>query len=104
MNTKNNFWWKEEMAKLSPADREEIQSDIDAELLKMDLRELRESLGITQTRLAEILESTQGEVSKLERRGDHRISTIRKVVEALGGTMEIRCSVGDKQVSLKARQ
>ena len=94
-------WLKTQMSRLSPADLEDVQMGIIDELLKMDLRELRQSLGITQTQLASILESTQGAVSKLERRVDHRISTLRRVVHALGGEMEIRCTVGDQTVSLK---
>ncbi len=98
----NNCWLKKELEKLTPEERKEVESDISSDLLEMDLRELRESLGISQTGIAQMLDSTQGEVSRLERRDDHHISTVRKFVEALGGKLEIRCSLGDKQILLVA--
>jgi hypothetical protein len=97
MENDKGCWLEAEMAKLSPERRERIEREVDTELLKMDLQQLRDGLGVTQTQLVEALASTQGEVSKL----DHRFSTIRRVVEALGGQVDIRCSLGDKQVSLK---
>jgi hypothetical protein len=37
----------------------------------------------------------------MERRSDHRISTLRKLVEALGGELEVIAHVGSKRVRLR---
>lgn len=70
------------------------------ELLEMDLRMLREAAGLTQEELATKLEKGQGVLSKLESGGDHRLSTIRNYVEALGGEVEVIATVGGKRIKL----
>jgi hypothetical protein len=45
---------------------------------------------------------TQSEVSRLERRPDVRLSTLKRFVEALGGEVEIFATFGDKRVRLRA--
>jgi hypothetical protein len=42
---------------------------------------------MTQTRLAEVLERDQGNISKLEKRTDMYLSTMRSYVEAMGGAL-----------------
>jgi len=44
---------------------------------------------MTQETLAETLDMTQGEVSRLERRTDLYVSTLRRFVEAMGGSLEL---------------
>jgi Helix-turn-helix domain len=53
------------------------------------LSELRRERGISQVELAKLLNKQQGEISKLERRTDVKLSTVRQAVEKLGGTMKI---------------
>ncbi len=66
----------------------------------MDLRALRELLDITQEKLASVADMTQSEVSRMERRNDHKLSTLRKIVQALGGDLEIIANFGDKRIRL----
>ncbi|MEW6776698.1 MAG: helix-turn-helix domain-containing protein [Bdellovibrionota bacterium] len=87
---------------LSPEDIREVDRQVREELLKMDLRELRKALGKTQQEMAKIARMTQSEVSRLERRGDHRLSTLRHVVESLGGELEVIAKFGKKRVRLHA--
>jgi DNA-binding XRE family transcriptional regulator len=54
------------------------------------LAELRRHAGKTQGEVAEVLGISQSDVSKLERRDDVRISTLRRYVAALGAHLEIR--------------
>jgi transcriptional regulator with XRE-family HTH domain len=56
----------------------------------MALDELREALKLTQESLAESLHVNQPAISKVERRSDMLISTLRKIIEAMGGELEIR--------------
>ena len=43
----------------------------------------------------------QSELSKIERREDHLLSTLRKYVEALGGELEVVAVLGDKRIRLR---
>ena len=83
----------------------ESQEDIEnraRELIRQtSLRELRKALGITQKELAAALKVSQAAVSKQERRKEIQISTLREVVEAMGGRMEILAHFpGDQVVRL----
>ena len=77
-------------------DREAIE-----ELVEMDLRALRESAGKTQTELALLSKLAQSELSKIERRDDHMVSTIRRFVEGLGGKLEVSAVFGDTRITLR---
>ena len=59
-------------------------------IAQMALDELREALKLTQESLAESLHVNQAAISKVERRTDMLISTLRKIIEAMGGHLEIR--------------
>jgi len=58
-------------------------------LAAMPLAELRQAREMTQATLAELLETSQPEVSKIEKRTDMYLSTLRRYVEAMGGHLEI---------------
>lgn len=67
------------------------------------VRALRVRLDLTQESLAEILGTTQSNVSKIEAREDPRLSTIRKIVEAKGGRLRLIADFGSgKTVELAA--
>jgi transcriptional regulator with XRE-family HTH domain len=53
------------------------------------LNELRESVGATQVELAGRMGVNQGNVSRLERRDDLYLSTLREYVRALGGDLKL---------------
>ena len=59
-------------------------------LLKdMALQELRQAMHFSQERIAEILSTKQANVSRIERRTDMYISTLRSYIEAMGGNLNI---------------
>ncbi|MGA9069517.1 MAG: XRE family transcriptional regulator [Terracidiphilus sp.] len=68
----------------------------------MPLNQLRNARAMTQTRLAELLEMDQGNVSRLEQRTDMYLSTLRSYIEAMGGVLEIRALFpeGDVRIDL----
>ncbi len=68
----------------------------------MPLQQIRNARRMTQTRLAELLEMDQGNISKLEQRTDMYLSTLRSYVEAMGGALEIRAVFpeGDVEIEL----
>jgi predicted transcriptional regulator len=67
---------------------------------EMTLSELRRGLDLTQVDAARAAEMTQSELSRLEARDDHRISTLRRYVEALGGRLEVAAVFGGRRVKL----
>jgi DNA-binding phage protein len=87
--------------KLSPERLASIEARADQEVLEMNLRAVRELVGMTQVEAATSAEMTQSELSKTERRGDRRLSTLRRYIQALGGELEIFAVFGDKRVRLK---
>lgn len=88
-------------SRLTAEQAKRVDHRVEAELLEMNLGELRKELGLTQADVAAVAEMTQGELSRLERRDDHLVSTLRKCVQALGGELEVTAVVGDKRVRLK---
>ena len=59
------------------------------------LGELRKQRGVSQVQLASMLNIQQGAVSKLERRNDMLLSTIRDVVCSMGGTLRLIATFPD---------
>jgi predicted XRE-type DNA-binding protein len=53
------------------------------------LRRLREARALTQSTLADLLEMDQSEVSRLERRSDMLLSTLKRFIEATGGELHL---------------
>jgi predicted XRE-type DNA-binding protein len=87
-------------AKMSPERRARVAARVKAELALMPLHQLRQAREMTQTRLAEVLEMDQGNISKLEQRTDMYVSTLRSYVEAMGGALEIRAVFPDGVVKI----
>jgi transcriptional regulator with XRE-family HTH domain len=56
---------------------------------EMTLDEVREARAMTQQHLAELLGINQAAVSKMERRADMYVSTLRDMIRAMGGQLEI---------------
>ncbi len=83
--------------KMSPARRKKIEART-AELVaeEMTLRELRRARKLTQVRVAKALRISQDGVSRLERRTDLMLSTLRKSVEAIGGSLTLVVEFPDR--------
>ncbi len=63
---------------------------------EMTLRELRRARKITQQKIAKSLNIGQEGVSKIERRSDLLISTLRRTVEAMGGSLSLVAEFPDR--------
>jgi len=83
--------------KLSPAERKKVENRA-AEVIaeEMSLRDLRKARKLTQARVAKTLGITQDSVSRLEKRSDLLISTLRKTVKAMGGDVRIVAEFPDR--------
>lgn len=75
--------------KMSPGARKRVQERANAEYRALALAELREAQDLTQVELAKKLGIDQGAVSKIERRTDMYLSTLRSVIAAMGGKLEL---------------
>jgi transcriptional regulator with XRE-family HTH domain len=58
-------------------------------LAEMLLSEVRQLAGKSQQEVAETLGMKQPSLSKLEKQSDMQVSTLRKIVAALGGELEV---------------
>ena len=78
------------MQRFGSEERQEIEARAEALIAEeMSLRELRKAMGKTQAQLARKLRKPQATVSRMERQSDMLISTLDKVVHALGGRVRI---------------
>src|ERR1051326_8535895 len=82
---------------LKPAQRKRVEKRA-AQLIaeEMTLRELRHARKLTQVRMAKKLGITQDSVSRLEKRSDLLLSTLRKTVEAMGGNLSLVAEFPDR--------
>src|SRR5512144_807012 len=80
----------EYLAKLSEEDRRAIEKRAEELIVEeATLRQLREARERSQEEVAKKLHINQAAVSKLERRADMYLSTLRSYIEAMGGRLEI---------------
>ena len=84
--------------KLSAAQRKKVEARA-AQLIaeEMTLQELRKARKLTQVRMAKSLGITQDSVSRLEKRSDLLLSTLRKAVEAMGGSLSLVAEFPDRE-------
>ena len=92
--------FRELEAKMPPEARERATAKAKELIAAMPLQQLRNAREMTQTRLAEVLEMDQGNISKLEKRTDMYLSTLRSYIEAMGGALEIRAVFPDGDVKI----
>ncbi len=84
-----NIKWEDVKREMDPKLRQDIEDG--AELLDalITLRELLSARGMTQAEIAERLDMAQGNISRTLRRDDLHISTLRAVIEAMGGELQL---------------
>jgi len=82
---------------LSSAQRKKVETRA-AELIaeEMTLQELRRARKLTQVSVAKALGITQDSVSRLEKRSDILLSTLRKTVQVMGGNLSLVAEFPDR--------
>ena len=85
--------YEEVMASLSQEERERVEART-AELVT--LYDLRKAVQKTQTQVADALGVGQDSVSRMENRSDMLLSTLRRYVEAMGGTLALVAQFPDR--------
>jgi len=63
---------------------------------EMTLQDLRKARSLTQERMSQLLHIGQDSVSRLEKRSDLLLSTLRSYVSAMGGTLELVAKFEDR--------
>ena len=87
-------------AKMSLESRKRSDTLYRSMLAEMPLNELRQARALSQVKLAETLHVNQAAVSKIERRTDMYISTLRAYIRAMGGDLEIVAKFPDGEVKI----
>ncbi len=67
----------------------------------MNLQELREHVRQTQGDVARRASVSQPQLSRVEGRRDHLVSTLRKYVRALGGDVQVIAAIGPERIVLR---
>ena len=62
----------------------------------MTLRDVRKARELSQERIAELLEIRQDSVSRMEKRSDLLLSTLRSYVKAMGGELRLIAEFPDR--------
>jgi hypothetical protein len=81
--------WRALYDKLPQERRNAIEARVKELERELPLHEVRRARALTQVQLAEEMKATQGEISAIEHRTDHYVSTLRRYVAAMGGELEI---------------
>jgi transcriptional regulator with XRE-family HTH domain len=86
--------------KMSPEAQSRAAARAEAMLVEMQLQELRKARHVTQVEVAKAMSVEQAAVSKLERRDDMYVSTLREYVKALGGELKLIASFPDADIQV----
>jgi predicted XRE-type DNA-binding protein len=92
--------FREILEAMPPERRARIAARTTELLADLPLQELRKARDLSQEELAETLGINQATVSRLERRTDMYISTVRRFVDAMGGELEITARFPDGMVRI----
>jgi transcriptional regulator with XRE-family HTH domain len=93
--------FKQLQAKMSPKARRRSEARANRMIREMALGELRVARQLTQEQLAAQLKVRQPAIAKLERRADMYLSTLRNVIEGMGGELDVRAVFPDGSVRIK---
>ena len=93
--------WKDIRGTFSPEREARIRKRVEANLRAMKLDQLREARNLTQTKLAQALRVNQGAVSKMEKRTDMYVSTLRSYLKAMGAELQIKAIFPDGEVVIE---
>ena len=85
------------MAQLPPEQRAKIEAHAQELILEnMTLQDMRKARKLTQESMAELLGIRQDSVSRLEKRADLLLSTLRSYVKAMGGDLKLVAEFPDR--------
>lgn len=93
--------WRDIRRTLSPEQEEKTRRYVKSVVEAATLNQLREARSLTQANLASILGINQGSVSKMEKRTDMYVSTLRSFIQAMGGQLQIKAVFPEGEVQIE---
>jgi len=70
----------------------------------LTLQQIRDSRHLSQAEIASRLRINQGAVSRMERRSDMRLGTLRTLISAMGGELQLLARFPDRTVEIQVDQ
>ena len=89
------YKWSEIKDRTKPETRARIEGEARRLSDDLHLSQLRKARGLTKEAMADLLGVTQDEVSKMERRTELYVGTLRKFIEAMNGELVIAARFAD---------
>jgi DNA-binding XRE family transcriptional regulator len=93
--------WRDIRRTLSPEQEAETRQYVNSVVQAVTLNQLREARSLTQANLASVLGVNQGSVSKMEKRTDMYVSTLRSFIQAMGGQLQIKAVFPEGEVEIE---
>jgi len=92
--------WKDIRGTHSPEVEGRIRQSVEEAAIVMRLYQLREERNLTQENVAKVLEINQGAISRMEKRNDMYVSTLRSYIQAMGGQLQIKAIFPEGEVQI----
>jgi transcriptional regulator with XRE-family HTH domain len=92
--------WRDIRGTFSPEQEAEIARRVREAAGVMTLYQLREARSLTQVNLAKVLNINQGAVSKMEKRTDMYVSTLRNFIQAMGGQLQVKAIFPEGEIQI----
>jgi len=92
--------WRDVRGTFSPEIEEKIRQEVIDAAGVMSLYQLREARSLTQVNLAKVLQVNQGAVSRMEKRTDMYVSTLRSYIQAMGGQLQVKAIFPEGEVEI----
>jgi transcriptional regulator with XRE-family HTH domain len=93
--------WRDVRGTFSPEQEAEIARRVREAAGVMTLYQLREARSLTQVNLAKVLNINQGAVSKMEKRTDMYVSTLRNFIQAMGGQLQVKAIFPEGEIQIE---
>lgn len=87
--------WRDVRGARTPDEEAQVEQFKRLMALEGKLARMRETAGVSQRTLADRMDVSQPNISRIERENDLHLSTLSKYVAALGGHLEVRAVFED---------
>jgi DNA-binding transcriptional regulator YiaG len=92
--------WSELVARMSPESKARVAAAVERMKREIPLIEVRRQLNLSQQALAERMGVSRSSVSRFERQSGMHLRELRRIVEAMGGELEITARFPDGEIRL----
>jgi transcriptional regulator with XRE-family HTH domain len=92
--------WRDLIAKMPPERQARIAAAVERMQRELPLVEVRRQLNLSQQALAERMGVSRSSVSRFERESGVHLRDLRRIVEAMGGELEITARFPDGEIRL----